>query len=89
MKIENPLTGEIYAMIGDLSDTEIAWIDGRVTEARQELIEQCAVAAEAQDRIGREWVDNSLWANICKRAGANVRKLKSAADITFTPESEK
>lgn len=54
---------------------------------RNEIIEECAVAAEAQDRIGREWVDNSLWANICKRAGANVRKLKSAANITFTPES--
>lgn len=45
---------------------------------RDTLIEQCAVAAEAQDRAGYEWVQDSLWANILKRAGANVRKLKGA-----------
>jgi hypothetical protein len=40
-----------------------------------EVIERCAVAAEAQDRIGREWVHDSLWAAILKRAGDNVRAL--------------
>lgn len=42
---------------------------------RQDLIERCAVAAEAQDRTGREWVKDSLWDNILERAGANVRTL--------------
>lgn len=46
-------------------------------DERNALIEECAVAAEQQDRIGYEWVGNSLWANILRRAGANVRKLKT------------
>lgn len=41
------------------------------------LIEKCAVAAEAQDRAGHEWVSDSLWANILRRAGINVRRLKT------------
>lgn len=49
-----------------------------MTEAeRNDLIEQCAVAAEQQDRIGYEWVRESLWTNILKRAGNNVRLLKT------------
>jgi len=47
------------------------------TEERNALIEECAKAAEAQDRVGREWVPDSLWHNILKRAGANVRALKA------------
>jgi hypothetical protein len=42
------------------------------------IIEICAQAAEAQDRAGLEWVRESLWANILKRAGDNVRRLKAA-----------
>lgn len=41
-----------------------------------DCVEACAVAATQQDRTGREWVGNSLWANILKRAGEEVRKLK-------------
>lgn len=49
-----------------------------MTEAeRNALIEECAVAAEAQDRTGREWVRDSLWDAILKRAGRNVRALKT------------
>lgn len=49
-----------------------------MTEAeRNVLIEECAVAAEAQDRTGREWVGDSLWSKILKRAGDNVRLLKT------------
>lgn len=49
-----------------------------MTEAeRNALIEECAVAAEAQDRAGYEWVHNSLWAKILLRAGNNVRLLKT------------
>ena len=50
-----------------------------MTEAeRNAVIEECAQAAEAQDRTGREWVRDSLWDNILKRAGQNVRALKRA-----------
>lgn len=45
---------------------------------RNSIIEECAVAAEQQDRTGREWVSDSLWAKILLRAGTEVRKLKSA-----------
>lgn len=45
-------------------------------DERNALIEECAVAAEHQDRAGREWVRDSLWARILKRAGDNVRALK-------------
>jgi hypothetical protein len=43
--------------------------------ARETTIEECAVAAEAFDRTGREWVRESLWQKMMKRAGANVRAL--------------
>jgi hypothetical protein len=45
-------------------------------DAADAIIEQCAVAAEAQDRTGREWVKDSLWDAVMKRAGQNVRALK-------------
>jgi hypothetical protein len=45
-------------------------------EAADQIIEACAVAAEQQDRTGREWVKDSLWHNILNRAGASVRALK-------------
>jgi hypothetical protein len=51
-------------------------------EERDAIIEECAVAAEAQDRTGREWVADSLWAAILRRAGANVRKLKTTANAS-------
>lgn len=57
-----------------------------------ECVEACAVAATQQDRTGREWVGNSLWANILKRAGDEVRKLKrperpefAALQVNFVP----
>ncbi|MBR0700158.1 hypothetical protein JQ599_09625 [Bradyrhizobium diazoefficiens] len=46
-------------------------------QERNALIEECAKAAEAQDRTGYEWVCDSLWAKILQRAGANVRGLKT------------
>jgi hypothetical protein len=49
-----------------------------MTEAeRNALIEECAVAAEAQERTGHEWVRDSLWFAILRRAGNNVRMLKT------------
>jgi len=47
-------------------------------EAADDIIERCAIAAEAQDRAGHEWVPDSLWANILRRAGENVRALKAS-----------
>lgn len=63
----------------DRADTILTSLAHRRTPAgtRNEIIEECAIAAEAQDRTGHEWVHDSLWANILKRAGANVRRLKS------------
>lgn len=52
---------------------------------RDEIIEACAIAAEAQDRAGYEWVPDSLWANILRRAGANVRGLKGKS-ATCAPQ---
>lgn len=49
---------------------------------RDEIIEQCALAAEQQDREGYEWVRDSLWQKILQRAGANVRKLKAQQPVT-------
>ena len=51
-----------------------------MTEAeRNAVIEECAQAAEALDREGREWVRDSLWAALMRRAGENVRALKREA----------
>lgn len=57
-----------------------------------DCVEACAIAATQQDRTGREWVGNSLWANILKRAGDEVRKLKrperpelAALQVNFVP----
>lgn len=70
-------------------DAEEAWNRRQkaalATAARNSIIEQCAVAAEAQDRIGHEWVADSLWANILKRAGQNVRALQTRTFIGERP----
>lgn len=47
-----------------------------------DCVEACAIAAAQQDRTGREWVRDSLWANILKRAGDEVRKLKRPEPTT-------
>lgn len=54
-------------------------------QERDALIEECARAAEQQDRAGREWVPESLWAKILTRAGAEVRRLKSIPVQDATP----
>ena len=36
--------------------------------------ERCAVRAEALDRSGREWVKDSLWANIKRDTAAAIRR---------------
>jgi hypothetical protein len=71
----------------DVRPTE-PWILDRIARYRAEVaaeeialtIERCAVAAEATKRTGWEWVRDSLWANVLKRAGENVRALAKTAD---------
>lgn len=46
-------------------------------EERNAVIEECAQAARLADRVGREWVQDSLWDKITERAAEAVRKLKS------------
>lgn len=72
-------TASLYRQVPDsweASGVRYELVDLIGFEDHDALIEKAAVAAEAVDRIGREWVGNSLWANILKRAGDNVRKLK-------------
>lgn len=71
--------GNLYRQVPDereASGVRYELVDLVGFEEHDALIEKAAVAAEAVDRIGREWVGDSLWANILKRAGDNVRKLK-------------
>ncbi|MFN3387478.1 MAG: hypothetical protein ACK40O_00990 [Allosphingosinicella sp.] len=43
---------------------------------RNAALEEAAVAAEALDRAGREWVRDSLWANIKADTARAIRALK-------------
>lgn len=36
--------------------------------------EACARRAEAKDRAGREWVSDSLWANVRREIAADIRR---------------
>ncbi len=72
----NPLTLEIERYFGDLSLSEVAWLDAKLTSARNAVIEECAVLAEQQNRTGYEWVRDSLWDSIIKRVPAALRALK-------------
>lgn len=72
------LLSEIHKETGYKLGNSIVRPDARHMMARIErnaVIEECARAAEAQDRVGYEWVRDSLWDTICRRAGANVRRL--------------
>ncbi|MBX5253339.1 hypothetical protein HJC03_23505 [Rhizobium sp. NLR4b] len=52
-------------------------------EERDAVIEECARKAEALDRTGREWVKDSLWANIKRETAASIRRLKSSKHSTI------
>lgn len=47
-------------------------------EDRDAVLEQAAQAVEQLDREGRDWVPDSLWANILRDAAARVRALIEA-----------
>lgn len=36
--------------------------------------ERCAVVAEAKDRAGRDWVPDSIWAQIKRETAAAIRR---------------
>jgi hypothetical protein len=44
---------------------------------RDDVIEECAIAAQQADRIDAEWVRGSLWDAITKRCADTVRRLKT------------
>ena len=52
--------------------------------ARAEEREACAVAAEAIERTGREWVKDSLWANIKRDTAAAIRARSLPANAEFS-----
>lgn len=83
--------------VGDMTAEERLVVIGRLDDfvrylggsGRDATIEACAVAAEAQDREGYEWLRDSVWASILRRAGANVRALKSKQlNLVELPEGE-
>jgi hypothetical protein len=69
----------VTTVSGGLAINSWAMLDHIIDAARAETIEACAVAAEAQDRVGLEWVRDSLWDVILKRAGSNVRALTKSS----------
>jgi hypothetical protein len=48
---------------------------------RDAILEEAAVCAEQQNRVGREWVKDSLWDAIIRRVPEAIRRLKSNAAI--------
>lgn len=55
-------------------------------EIWNEAIEAAALAAEAPDRTGREWVPGCLWDAIKKDTSRDIRRLK--VDANALPGSE-
>lgn len=52
-------------------------IEAFYSAVRNETIAECAIAARQIDRVGYEWVKDSLWDNITGRASDAVRNLKT------------
>ncbi|HEX9955507.1 MAG TPA: hypothetical protein VGB48_09890 [Allosphingosinicella sp.] len=51
---------------------------------RDAALEEAATAAEALDRSGREWVRDSLWANIKSDTARAIRALKQGTALNGT-----
>ena len=49
--------------------------DGALAEARRTALEEAAKVAEAADRTGREWVQDSLWDAMRKQTAKDIRSL--------------
>jgi hypothetical protein len=50
--------------------------------------ERCANVAEALDRGGREWVSNSLWANIKRDTAKAIRKSPHPEPTNIKPSKK-
>lgn len=75
--------GEIHAAVHDALSGKCAqeWIDEQIRTSspaagRDAVIEECAKVAEALDRVGREWVPDSIWDKINRDAAKRIRALK-------------
>ncbi len=44
LELASPLTQELAELIGDLSASEIQWIDNRLKQERASIIDQCVSA---------------------------------------------
>jgi hypothetical protein len=53
---------------------------------RNAVLEEAAVCAERQNRVGREWVRDSLWDAIIRRVPDAIRKMKSPISKSIEPE---
>jgi hypothetical protein len=56
---------------------------------RDAILEEAAVCAEQQNRVGREWVKDSLWDAIIQRVPEAIRRLKSAAPTAQQPSADR
>lgn len=66
-----PMAGILRALAGDLDPA------GDVD--RDAIIDECAAAARLPDRVGHEWVKDSLYDAVVARCSAAVLKLKREA----------
>lgn len=65
-------SGEFEGLDPDGTDARDA-LKAEIAKALAAEREACAVRAEALDRIGREWVADSLWARIKADTAAAIR----------------
>lgn len=54
MKFNHPLTELIASYIGDLSLSEMAWLDGKLVADRKATIERCAKIADIEEERHRK-----------------------------------
>ena len=77
---EYPESMRAYVMAGGkLSHENGLELLDEIKRRRNSLIDECAVAAEQPDPTDREWVKDSISKAILKRAGDNVRRLKTSS----------
>lgn len=64
--------------MSDTVDKARAWdqLDTSYRRGWNAAVDACIAEAKNQDRTGREWVGDSLWANIIRRVPAALEKLK-------------
>ncbi|MDY7579384.1 hypothetical protein RGU70_13780 [Herbaspirillum sp. RTI4] len=60
-----------------LPATDTASADINAEEVRDAALEEAATTCEMQDRVGYEWVRDSVWDNVLKRGASAIRSLKT------------